>query len=492
MSKFKKYQFWYIWPLLIVVLYSFLLSSFPYGLEIDGFWHITLSKKMWAEGIIYRLPELAFTLYNEYYREHHFLFQVLYMPFALIPDPYLALKVAAIFYASLTATVFIFWLRKQNVPWPNLWIGLYLFGSSGFLFRMLNARVQSVSLFWLLLIVWCLHEKRYRWLAALSFTYVWLYDAFFLVFPIVACFTIVDYCVEKTIPWKSLGSIAGGVIAGIVINPYFPQNIESYYYNIVRSIISTQNIVVGGEWQPYTVDHYIVSDFVIILPFLAMTLYLFEKRNRTTLNVTERKQLWSHWLIALVFIGLSLKSKRFIEYMPPFAIMFSALSARYLPVTFGKQRWFYVGLASICAYVNLQIFYRSSPMLDKLDCYKNAGAWIHTHLPAGELVYNADWDDFPPLYIQAPHVRYIVGLDPLFMATHKRELYDIWRSISNAEASGPLAEKVWQNFQARYIFSEKLEHAAFAKRLLEENQVIERFGAPQCGVFEIKPEFTQK
>lgn len=472
----------------LVVCYTILIFSVPYMPDIDGHWHITLSHKMWSDGIIKRLPELAYTMYNEYYREHHFLFQVLYMPFALIPDLYLGEKIAALFYASFAGIVFVLWLRRMNVQALWFWTLLYVAGSSGFLFRIMMARVQSVSLLWILLCCWCLQEKRYRLLALLSFSYVWLYDAFLLLIPILFVFMLAEYLVDKKIDKRAFISVISGLVAGIIINPYFPHNITSYYYNAVRSVITTQGVAVGVEWLPYSFEFYYIGNLAIAITLIFALAYLSEKAFRHSLTSEHKKQLIFLMGIFIIFFGLTCKSKRFIEYAPPFAIALSAYIYSFSQTNLKSHLRWYVWIALFGAFANIKSFLHIWDHKTQQDCYRDAGAWIRDNVPSQEIIYNADWDDFPPLYIQAHDVRYIVGLDPLFMATYKPELFDVWSNISKARTADELAPLIWKNFSARFIFSDTNEHKPFVDRLLREGQTEQRFLGEACSVLEIKPE----
>ena len=54
--------------------------------------------------------------------------------------------------------------------------------------------------------------------------------------------------------------------------------------------------------------------------------------------------------------------------------------------------------------------------------YAQGAAWMRTNIPAGQVVFNTDWDDFPRLfYFDSSHA-YVSGLDPAYLHNRNAEL----------------------------------------------------------------------
>src|SRR3989337_4312435 len=71
-------------------------------------------------------------------------------------------------------------------------------------------------------------------------------------------FDIVSYFVLRAsnlLNIKLLGIVFLGLLAGLIINPYFPDNIAFTWQQAVKiGLINYQNIIgVGGEWYPYKI-----------------------------------------------------------------------------------------------------------------------------------------------------------------------------------------------------------------------------------------------
>ena len=49
------------------------------------------------------------------------------------------------------------------------------------------------------------------------------------------------------------------------------------------------------------------------------------------------------------------------------------------------------------------------------DTYRAGAEWMRANVPAGQIVFNTDWDDFPRLFYYDPTHNYVSGLDPTYL-----------------------------------------------------------------------------
>src|SRR3990170_8996014 len=131
---------------IIVITYFYFLQFSSSSLaDRDGYFHIKFSQLMYDHGIIYKLPWMQYTIFKDYYRDHHFLQHVLYIPFTF-GDLINGAKWTAVVFPTI-ATFSAYWLMKEcNIKFPFLWAGLVLASSHAFLYRMSMPRIQSISL----------------------------------------------------------------------------------------------------------------------------------------------------------------------------------------------------------------------------------------------------------------------------------------------------------------------------------------------------------
>lgn len=139
-------------------------------------------------------------------------------------------------------------------------------------------------------------------------------------------------------------------------------------------------------------------------------------------------------LLLVCLFGLMLfQSRRFIEYFPPFVLVFAAFS--WAPLLEGREdqnaspagRW-QAGLRDMLTrrgpalLLALAVFAGILYSLPRArlslqdsrshSLYAGASTWLEENTPAGSLVFQTDWDDFPRLFFYNTHNTYLVGLDP--------------------------------------------------------------------------------
>ncbi len=101
---------------------------------------------------------------------------------------------------------------------------------------------------------------------------------------------------------------------------------------------------------------------------------------------------------------------------------------------------------------------------------KHAALMLKRHVPAGAVVFHAEWDMFAPLFFYAPEYRYINGLDPSFMAAKSPELYRLYRELADGEPTtrwkGQTAATIIRTeFSAEYALIDNQRNPELAKLL---------------------------
>jgi hypothetical protein len=79
--------------------------------------------------------------------------------------------------------------------------------------------------------------------------------------------------------------------------------------------------------------------------------------------------------------------------------------------------------------------------------------WIRKNVPAGERVFNTDWDDFPMMFFYDTTHAYVSGLDPTYLLDQNPELGELYKKITLGEEKDP-GPLIRDRFGARYIFSD--------------------------------------
>ncbi len=286
----------------------------------DGFYHIKLAWLMKNNGLKPDFIWLPVSILNESeFYDHHFLFHAALIPFTF-GDLRVGAKWAAVLFSAVAfmCVWYLFYRQKISLGW--LW-ALALFGiSDAFLFRMSITRAQSLSLAFLALaLAWTL-EGRHKHLAILSFLYVWMYDAFPLILAVTGIHLISTLIIERRLDYRPLMWAGIGILAGLIINPYFPQNLIFTYHHILSKLTDAISTNVGNEWFPYDTEQLLNNSLLALILFIAGAFALgMHGRKMDTRTATS-------FLIALLFGLMLFKARRFVEYFPPFALVFSAFA----------------------------------------------------------------------------------------------------------------------------------------------------------------------
>ncbi|MDI6694708.1 MAG: hypothetical protein QME21_06660 [Anaerolineales bacterium] len=454
----------------------------------DGFYHIRLAQIMRTQGLKPNFPWLPLTILNprEFY-DHHFLFHVGLIPFTF-GDLRLGAKWASVVFASL-AFLSIWWLlRGQRVPYSWLWALGLLAVSQAFLYRMSITRVQSLSL---AVLAWGLHwmlTGKYARLLPLAFLYVWLYNAFPLL-PITAVlYSVAVWIAEEKIELRPLIYASIGVAAGLLINPYFPVNLVFIYRHLLPKLAETTAVQVGNEWYPYTTRQLLENSPLALLAFIGGVAALGLNNRRMDVRTA------TGFLLATLFGLMLFQSRRFIEYLPPFALIFAAfawapLISQASPTVGTLQdqmrraapALILGGLIALGAWLMLPAAAESVQGSKPYDLYAKASAWLVENTLPGERIFHTDWDDFPRLFYYDTQNTYIVGLDPTYLQLYNPELYDLWVEITQGNIDQP-SQAILERFGSRYVHSDLL-HEDFIRQAEDDPAMQEVYRDDQAVIY---------
>lgn len=471
------------WDVRVMATAVFLLLIFVAGFAVvqyatpglagnDGYYHMKMGYLIRQEGIKPAFPYLPYTILNEAaFYDHHLLYHAFLALFATtdpVLDGGLALtqgaKVGSIVMPSL-AFLAIWWLlRGQKVPYAAVWtIGLFAV-SEAFLYRMSMPRAQSMSLLLLVLGLHWLLQGRYKLLLPLGFVYVWAYNAFPLLLVLAGVYAIATFMLERRIAWQAILYPALGIGLGILINPYFPENIDFIIGHLLPKV-GQSTTPVGNEWSPYRTLTLVNNSGVAFLAALAGILALGWRDKRM-----DKPTLVALGLMVL-FGFMLFESRRFVEYFPPFALIFSALSVApllrdWLDALTGKRPFVKqlvpLGLMLLLAYPLYLGLHDARGLVANskpADQYADATIWLHDNAPADTMVFQTDWDDFTRLFFYNSNAIYTAGLDPTFMELEDAALFDRWVDITRGRVEQP-GTAIRDEFGASFVFSD-LNHDSF-------------------------------
>ena len=447
-------------------LFTYIQFASPNIVGNDGYYHIKMAELTLQQGLPLPFPWLPFTLLDaQNYADHHMLLHVLQAPFTVVADLGVASKWAAVTLAVFVCGVFYFFLVGYQVRYPFVWL-LVLFASSHpFLYRMSMARGQSLGLAFQLLAMYLILKRRPVGLGMVAVLFVWAYNAFPLLLLLVLLGLLTHYLVDGTVEYPLLLGAGIGVACGLVINPYFPHNIFFLWDHIVPKLFVVDYATsVGGEWRPYSSWGFLTLSLGAHLAY------------GSALFLTNREE-WRRdaprlffFLAATVYAVLLFKSRRFVEYYPPVAVLFLAVGARDWLQTLDVRSiaWTDRKIGGLIAaslllvaalQATVQAAWHDIHRRPSSEAYEGGAAWLAHNTPKGARVFHTDWDDFPRLFFFNTHNTYIVGLDPDFMRLKNKHLYERWQAITRGRVRLP-AQVILQKFGCEYAFTDN-KHRKF-------------------------------
>lgn len=492
--------------------------------DFDGYYHVKWARTLW-ESMKHKsfppaFPWLPLTTLNaKDYVDHHLLFHVLQIPFVAYRDPRLGAKVASVVFGSL-AVLSCYWLIiRYRIRYPLVWLIALLACSAPFLFRMNMAKAPPLAILYLIIAVHLFFRRKYWPLLPLSLVFSWTYDLFVLLIMAAVFWVVAIAWTERRVEWRPLVWVLLGCAAGLVINPYFPHNLHLLYEHLRIKLTPTEfTTKVGSEWYPYDSWEFLgnsaVACIAMVVGYLA-----FEPSERTKAQCPVFFLLFSTALMIM-----TARWKRIAEYWPPFAVLFAGFSLQpwlagsrsYLtrlppdvreelkPFFDREDSWFtrvskdwrevlracavaVVALAlSIFLYVNLRSTIVEIGHSDPQNHYEAGARWMRTNIPAGQLIFNTDWDDFPRLYYFDETHYYVSGLDPSYLFDKNPDLSRLYDRITLGQEQDP-GPLIRDRFGARYVFSDN-EHEDFFSHARASGWFDIVYEDAQCTIMYIRDE----
>ncbi len=482
--------------------------AFP---DPDSFYHMKMAMLTREQGIVKVFPWLPFTTLSGAFADHHYLYHLLLIPFIDVFGPPLGVKVASILFAALAIVAFYALLRAYQLRYAAVF-ALMMAACGGFIFRLNLAKASALSITLVLLSLIAMRRSNLKALFVMSALFVWLYGGWPIMLILAGAFlaarAVAGVLVRDDRPWhrsvtdffrrlagekrsalrdiwalpevKNAVIIVAGLLAGLVVNPFFPKNISFYWEQIVQiAIISYRGTVtVGREWYPYSLSEIFgLCSIVFILFSVGLVMLLAAafwgrpgavKAGETRRPVTE---LLASFLLAAFFLAMTIRSRRHMEYFVPFAMLFDAQFINLIlphvdPRRGGDKLMAFLKkarLAVVFVIVYLAAFF---PLLAARDVflvhgsfmrgipwttYAGAGQWLAEHTPKNAVIFHNDWDDFPILFYRDDRNRYISGLDQTFLYRQDPLKYAYWLNITTGKRKTVLAEVISGEFGARFV-----------------------------------------
>jgi hypothetical protein len=355
-------------------------------------------------------------------------------------------------------------------------------------------RRQSVALVMVVIAVYLLAKGRYRWLAPLAFLYAWLFDGFVLLYGVLGAAFVARLIAERRLCWPLIGWPTLGLGLSLLLNPYFPNNVGFTILHIAPKLFMDDEVRVGREWYPYEPKVLLeTSGLAIALVPLGVLIGLASIR-----QVLRDQRALLLGGVAVMFLLLYLRSRRFVESEPAFAVLFAAyMVSHHLPRWNGRSLWEWVPRAARLPLIALllagltyhtinvvRVAVKNAVDNHPYDTFRASSFWLTQNTAPGERVYQTDWDDFPELFFFNSQNTYIVGLDPTYMFLEQPDRYRLWRDIGRGLVERP-SRYIRDVFQARWVVTDR-DHTGFIKYANEDPNMQVVFESPGSLVYIVR------
>jgi len=446
--------------------------------DFDGYYHIKWSQLLW-QGLRHgHLPAFTWlpltTLNATQYADQHFLFHILLIPFTWFGDLRLGAKGATALF-SAAAVFSVYWvILRYRIRYPLVWLFALLACSSFFYSRLTMTKAQGVSILFIVAGIYLLFERKYAWLGPTAFLYVWTYNLFVMVGVLVLIWAAVVWWSERRMEWRPLLWAGVGMVAGIIVNPYFPHNLSLFLEHLVAKSGSTSmQAGVGFEWYPLNSWEFLNT---AIVACLAMAVGYVAFGYVLSISHSDKVRV-QRPLLLLVFSSflllITLRSMRFVEYWPPFAVLFAAFTLQAAwdnrlklpghlspqpdenlqPVPAGLEpdegprvlrKALFIGL--IVLLLGADSFYdlnaarmRITEVTRDPNYYQAGTAWMLANIAPGSLIFDVNWGDFPKLFFYDTSHSYVGGLDAIYLRDKHAEFARLDDRLSSGAEQDPAA-----------------------------------------------------
>ena len=492
--------------------------------DFDGYYHIKWTQLLWdslkTHHTIPSFRWLPLTILNsKQYVDHHFLFHVFQMPFATFKDPRVGAKFASALFGGL-AVVSCYWLLiRYRIRYVLVWLVALLACSAPFLFRLNMAKAPPFTIIFLVISIYFLFQKKYWPLLPIGFLFTETYDVFPLLLLAVVGWVVVIGWTERRFEWRPLVWLLPGILAGLVINPYFPQNLHLYYEHArLKLTLEGFNTKVGGEWYPYDSWEFLGNSLVACIAMVV---------GYIALDPADRERGHHSFFFAILSTAMLImiaRWKRMAEYWPPFAVMFAAFSLQpwlegarsavtRLPTDVieelepfldrftvvktsddeGLKEWlkriafgFVSLLLCVVLFFNLRAVRKEIGQSAPHEYFQRGAEWLVQHVPAGHIIFNTDWDDFPRLFYYDQAHSYVSGLDPSYLYERNPDLSRLYERITLGQENDP-GPLIRDRFGATYVFSDN-DHNDFFDKARESGWFEIVYEDEECTIMRIRDE----
>ena len=433
------------------VIFGIMQFTVPNIIGFDGYYHIKVADIIKEQGFIDEFPWAKHTILSNNYADIQILFRIILIPFTFFGLESGA-KIASIIFAAIAFIIFYWFLTENKIKYPFFWTLLYLFTAESLMYRFLLPRQMPLVIALLILTIYFLQRKKYLFLGLTSLVFVLLHSSFVFQLILILLYFILEKIFSKKFDFKILLYPFTGIILGLVINPYFPNNIYLLYIQIfkVNLIANLYNV----EWKAWPFIGFLKNN-ILVLFYIAISVFILVKNKKIT------KLQTFYFSLTLFFFIYTIISRRMQEYLIPFSILTLSLLLNNYIERFDKNKLLtYVKIASILLLIILGIINFTllrNEVIDNnfLSNYNNCADWMKSNVPKNSLIFTNAYA-FPYLFSKNSDLIYTHGIDLTYSYLYEPKKFERYMGVLQATIEDN-QDYIVTDYNPDYVFSGKVK-----------------------------------
>lgn len=432
---------------LVPLTLAWIVFAPGYSPDPDAGFHVGCAQLYARAGWIGSFPWLPFTALAENFPNVYLGQHLLLAPLARFLAPETAVLAGTLLLG--TALVVSLWLvlRKWGLRWAALWAVLGCTSSGYFVAYLTSLKGGStfyVLLPWFADALWSRSAKRTFLLAWAS---VYIYVGATILVPMALVFVVASGLWERRWPLGLVGATVLGVLAGMLVNPFWPDHWEHTAHELGSVFLRTVpeiEAIRGGEWMQLEGRMIARIAGAALAAWLAALVLHLARGERAPVGAAAGATVALGLFAGGLFGGAKL------------LFLFLLVSALFLPLLareLAVPRWL-AAAALVLACTNSIASVRerktASGSFPVPAEYRAMGEFLAGASAPGELVL-APWDDFCGLFLFDRENRYVAGFNVEFLQRTDPQRFRAYFLLYEGEVKEP-AKALAKHFEgARFV-----------------------------------------
>lgn len=444
-------------------------GSFP---DPDAFYHAKIASLMLERGPLLSFPWLDLTVLHPGFNDQHLLFHYFLMPFVerfgVLPGG----QIAAVAAGGLFTLVAFLVVEKLSIRHAWFWT-MVIAVLPPMMTRLSLGKASpfAIGLFLLGVLAW---KKNARvWAFLIGVVYALTHGGWPLLIGAQIVLSMGTWVYARLVDEVRISpnihiavATLGGGLLGTFIHPNFPETLPYLWVQIFQIGVATPigRVIMGTEWYPYAPMELLMHLSLLVL-IGCLTVLGFIRARRQQLDAVHASFTIGCGLLVAIFLALTFKSARFVEYLAPVSVLWLASlfqqidfpkfiaslrqSFRYLPHIFFVMMLFLVGKGAIATRAQLESSAKS------FTRFERSIKVVTQELTPGERLFHSDWAQFPLLWNQSDTLRYVAGLDPVFLLQASSTLSDAYTDLTLGKNTTTAFEVISGLFDSRMVLVER-------------------------------------